>query len=65
MRKVPLIPPVAGMTRDELRRQMRATRRALNPETRRMASIAAAVSPTDSSRYRSARRFAVYIAMDA
>ena len=52
------------MTRDALRRQMRATRRALPPETRRLASIAAAVRLADSPRYRSARRIAVYVAMD-
>src|SRR5579859_2198506 len=52
------------MMRDALRRQMRATRRALTPETRRLASIAAAICLADSPRYRSARHIAVYIAMD-
>ena len=64
MRKVPLIPPVAGMTRDELRRQLRAARRALAPEARLQASIAAAMKLCESAPYRDARRISVYMAMD-
>ena len=64
MRKVPLIPPVADMTRDALRQQLRAARRALGPEVRRDASISAAMKLCESDAYREARRIAVYVAMD-
>jgi len=64
MRKVPLFPPAAGMTRDALRRQMRAQRRGLTPEARRQASVAAALTLCNSPVYRDARRISVYIAMD-
>lgn len=52
------------MTRDELRRQMRKARRALPPEVRRAASIAAAVNLSATRHYQDARRIAVYLAMD-
>lgn len=52
------------MTRDALRQQLRAARRALSPETRRLASVAAALRLCDSDIYRDARRISVYIAMD-
>lgn len=52
------------MTRDALRRQLRAARRAFTPEARRLASIAAAVALCEAPVYRHARRIAVYLAMD-
>jgi 5-formyltetrahydrofolate cyclo-ligase len=52
------------MTRDALRRQLRADRRALTPEARRLASVAAALTLCGSPAYRDARRIAVYLAMD-
>jgi 5-formyltetrahydrofolate cyclo-ligase len=52
------------MTREELRRQMRKARRALPPEVRRAASIAAAVNLSATRHYQDARRIAVYLAMD-
>ena len=64
MRKVPLIPPAAGMTRDALRQQLRAARRALSFETRLQAAISAAINLCASEAYKSARRIAVYMAMD-
>lgn len=64
MRKVPLIPPAAGMTRDALRQQLRAARRALSFEVRLQAAISAAMKLCASEAYRDARRIAVYMAMD-
>jgi len=61
---VPLITPSAGVTRDALRRQLRASRRALTPEARRLAGIAAALKLCESPAYRDARRISVYVAMD-
>jgi len=52
------------MTREELRRQMRKARRALPPEVRRAASIAAALNLSATRHYQDARRIAVYLAMD-
>jgi 5-formyltetrahydrofolate cyclo-ligase len=52
------------MTRDALRQQLRAARRALSPEARLSASIAAAMKLCESAAYREARRIAVYVAMD-
>src|SRR5690242_17708115 len=52
------------MTRDALRRQLRASRRALTPEARRLASVAAALKLCESPAYREARRISVYMAMD-
>jgi 5-formyltetrahydrofolate cyclo-ligase len=52
------------MTRDALRQQMRAARRALTPEARRLASVAAALTLCNSPAYRDARRISVYAAMD-
>ena len=61
---MPLIPPPAGMTRDTLRQQLRAARRALSFEVRLQASISAAIKLCASEAYREARRIAVYMAMD-
>ncbi len=61
---MPLIPPAAGMTRDALRQQLRAARRALSPEARLQASISAAMKLCESSAYREAQRISVYVAMD-
>ncbi len=52
------------MTRDALRQQLRAARRALSFETRLQAAISAAMNLCASEAYRSARRIAVYMAMD-
>jgi 5-formyltetrahydrofolate cyclo-ligase len=52
------------MTRDALRRQMRAARRSLTPEARRLASVAAALQLCNSPAYRDARSISVYVAMD-
>jgi 5-formyltetrahydrofolate cyclo-ligase len=64
MRKVPLIPPAAGMTRDALRQQLRAARRALSFEVRLQAAISAAMNLCATEAYKNARRIAVYMAMD-
>ena len=64
MRKVPLFPPAAAMTRDALRQQLRAARRALSAEARRDASISAAMKLCETAAYREAKRIAVYVAMD-
>ena len=61
---MPLIPDGGGVTRDELRRRLREARRALIPEVRRAAAIAAADVLSASPQYRDARRIAVYIAVD-
>lgn len=61
---MPLIPPAAGMTRDALRQQLRASRRALSFEVRLQAAISAAMKLCDTDAYRQARRIAVYMAMD-
>lgn len=53
------------MKRDELRRHMRGLRTALSPELRRAAAEAAAAVAASTASFRSARRIAVYIAMDA
>ena len=52
------------MTRDALRQQLRASRRALTTEARLKASISAAMKLCESAAYRDARRIAVYLAMD-
>jgi 5-formyltetrahydrofolate cyclo-ligase len=52
------------MTRDALRQQLRAARRALSFEVRLQASISAAMQLCASDAYRHARRIAVYIPMD-
>ncbi len=52
------------MNRDALRKALRAQRRALTPEARRLASIDAAVHLSNTAAYRAARRIAVYVAMD-
>jgi 5-formyltetrahydrofolate cyclo-ligase len=52
------------MTRDALRQQLRAARRALSFEVRLQAAISAAMELCASDAYRDARRIAVYMAMD-
>ncbi|HSN18925.1 MAG TPA: 5-formyltetrahydrofolate cyclo-ligase [Gammaproteobacteria bacterium] len=52
------------MTRDALRQQLRAARRALTPEVRLQHAISAAMKLCESAAYREARRIAVYVAMD-
>lgn len=52
------------MTRDALRQQLRAARRALGTEARLQASISAAMKLCESAAYREARRISVYVAMD-
>ncbi|MGE5625244.1 MAG: 5-formyltetrahydrofolate cyclo-ligase [Bacillota bacterium] len=52
------------MTRDELRRQSRDARRALIPDVRRAAAVAAAHLLAATPLYQDARRIAVYIAVD-
>ena len=53
------------MTRDELRQRLREARRALIPEARRAAAIAAVDILAATTQYRDAKRIAVYIAMDS
>jgi 5-formyltetrahydrofolate cyclo-ligase len=52
------------MTREALRQQLRAARRALSPEARLDAAISAAMKLCASAAYKEARRIAVYMAMD-
>jgi 5-formyltetrahydrofolate cyclo-ligase len=61
---VPLIRNGGDVTRDELRLRLREARRALIPEVRRAAAIAAAEILSASPQYRDARRIAVYVAVD-
>ena len=56
--------PAAGMTREALRQQLRAARRALSPEARVDAAISAAMKLCATAAYKEARRIAVYMAMD-
>lgn len=61
---MPLIQNGGDVTRDELRRRLREARRALIPEARRAAAVAAADLLAATPHYRDARRIAVYIAVD-
>jgi len=52
------------VSRDELRRQLRDSRRALIPEVRRSAALAAADVLSNTALYRAAKRLAVYVAVE-
>jgi 5-formyltetrahydrofolate cyclo-ligase len=61
---VPLIQSSGCMKRAELRKQLRTARRALTPEARRLASVAAALNLCNSPAYRGAQSISVYLPMD-
>ena len=61
---MPLIPSGAFVNRDELRRELREARRALIPDVRRAAALAAAEILSVTPLYRDAKRLAVYVAVE-